>query len=798
MGGLMRDGREAMRSLLRRPGFFATGIAMLTIGIGLNAAMFSVVNRLLIKPLPYPNAGRLVQLSETAPDLETMDLSFPDFDAWRSGNRSFESMAAFDDTRVVLRVDGEPRRVEAALTSASLLHVLGLQPSLGRFFTADEEQPGRDGVVVVSYGLWAQQYGKDPNIIGRSILVNDRSRTVVGVAPEGFRFPEVAMLWVPLALNVASADPENFTYDVVARLKPDVTVAAARAEGETLIRRHAIDRGITRANVGVEVYPLKDADVSPQLRWASVLLLAAVGAVLLVACINLAVLVATRGMSRHSEIAVRVALGATRLRILAHLTAETALLTTVGALGGVAFGAVLVRGINALLPAERPFWMVAEIDISVFAFVLLVAMVATLVVGILPARQTTRVLVDLRGSRGVGRSFARAQSAMVAIQVAMSLALLVGAAVALDGVRRLESRPLGVDANGVLTVAYQIPRWVARDPVSLQAINAQVLSTIQAVPGVDAVGIANEIPVLSGGDEVVFAPPGSTGGSLPVARLYELSPGAFSALRMRLVSGRLTDAITEPAVILSEALAERYWSNDDVLGTGLRHGLPGARSPQLSPDAPQSEVVGVVANVRRPGRPDESPFAIYAVRRQPQLAQAQLIVRTPGEASSVVSAVRARLREAIPDALVDEARPLSDAVRNTLVLQQMFSRGFSVFALLALGMAAVGLWGITAYAVGLRRSELAVRRALGASDTAIVRTLLRGATASVVPGLVLGCVLAWALASAIETNIPGIGTAGGWTSLAAALVFLAIAYGASYLPARRALRIEPTEALRSQ
>ena len=452
----------------------------------------------------------------------------------------------------------------------------------------------------------------------------------------------------------------------------------------------------------------------------------------------------------------------------------------------------------SLLPAERPFWMVAEMDTRVLAFVLLVAIVATLVVGILPAFQTTRVLVDLRGSRGMGRSFARAQSAMVAMQVAMSLALLVGAAVALDGVRRLESRPLGVDTKVVLTVAYQIPRWVTRDPVSLQAIHARVLSMVHAAPGVDAVGIANEVPVLSGGDEVVFAPPGSTGGPLPVARLYQLSPGAFSALRMRLVSGRLPDDIAGPAVILSEALAARYWSSDDVLGTRLRHGLPGSRSPQLAADAPQPEVVGVVANVRRPSRPDESPLAIYAIRRQPQLAQAQLVVRAAGEPSSVTSTVRARLREAIPDALVEEARPLSDAVGDTLILQQMFSRGFSVFALLALGMAAVGLWGITAYAVGLRRSEVAVRRALGASDGAIVRTLLRGAIVSVVPGLVLGSALAWALASAIETNVPGIGTAGAWTSLAAALVFLLIAYGASYLPARRALRIEPMEALRSQ
>jgi predicted permease len=424
MSAWARESRDAMRSLLRRPVFFATAVATLTIGIGLNAAMFSVVNRLLIKPLPYPDADRLVQLSATAPDLETIDLSYPDFHGWRAESRSFESMAAFDDSRFLITSDGEPERIEGAVASASLLQVLRLEPTLGRFFTREEERPGHDAVVVLSHALWRQRYGRRPEVLGRSVVLNGRARTVVGVGPADFRFPEVAMLWVPLAVDPAAADPDDFTYDVVARLKEGVTIAAARAEGETLIRRLAAARGTARANVGAEVYSLKDADVSPQLEWASLLLLAAVGAVLLAACLNLAVLVATRGMARRSEIAVRMALGATRSRIVVHHISETAILTTVGALGGVLLGSWLVSLLNALLPAERPFWMVAKIDGVVLAFVALTATASTLVVGAFPAFQTTRGAFALRGSGEMRRSFVRAQRAMVALQVAMSLALI--------------------------------------------------------------------------------------------------------------------------------------------------------------------------------------------------------------------------------------------------------------------------------------------------------------------------------------------------------------------------------------
>jgi putative ABC transport system permease protein len=398
----------------------------------------------------------------------------------------------------------------------------------------------------------------------------------------------------------------------------------------------------------------------------------------------------------------------------------------------------------------------------------------------------------------MGRSFVSAQRATVAFQVAMSLALLVGASVALDGVRRLESQHLGMDVEGVLTATYQIPRWTVRDDSGRQAINAQVVKAVQSIPGVQVAGLASDLPVISAGEEVVFAPAGWADTPLPVARLYILSPGAFAALRMRVVRGRVPDDSSDSSLVVGETLAARYLSREGAIGGRLRHGVPGSRSPHLDAEAAQREIVGVVADIRRPGRPDESPLAIYVTERHVALERPHIVVRTQGDPTALASILQTRLREVIPDALVEPPHLLDTAVRSTLLLQHLYSRGFSAFALMALGMAAVGLWGITAYTVSLRRSEVAVRRALGASDSLIVRMLVRSAVTSVVPGLTLGSTIAWGLSQVLRSNVPGLGTAGTGASLVAVLAFVIVACGASYLPARRALRIEPTEALRTE
>jgi putative ABC transport system permease protein len=796
VSGWAQDCRAASRSLRRRPAFFAAAVATLAVGIGMNAAMFSVVNRLLLKSLPYRDAGRLVQLSETAPDFETIDLPFRDFAAWRAEAISFESMAAFDDARFVLMEEtAEPTRIEGALASASLFDVLGVTPALGRYFTADEERPGNDAVVVLGHSLWKERYAADPAIIGRAIVLNGRTRVVIGIGPERFRFPEIADLWVPLAVRLETADPENFSYDAIARLRPGVTLKQATAEGAVILQRVAEQKRVQRKHVGVQVYPLRRADVSPAVGLASVLLLLAVGAVLAIACLNLAVLVSARAMSRRHELAVRAALGADRGRLITHLAAETVLVTGLGAIGGVFIGSWLTQLVNASLPAERPFWMVAELDGTVLVFVMCVAVLSTLVVGVLPALQTLRGMATSRGARGPSGAFMRRQRVMVAFQVAMTLALLVGATAMLDAVRLLERQDIGAETEGVATIAFELPRSeVGRSA----AVHAQILESLRALPGVTAAGLASDVPLLAPGDEVLAADAGAAtpATGTTVARTFAVSPGFIEALGLRVVAGQTFSNADEAGVVISQSLARRFWPDGAAVGRYLRHGVPGLRSPVLSADARPLEIIGVVGDVRRPGRADDTRFVIY--RRQSALARARILVRTATEPLVYAAAIRQRVRDGDPAALVGQVGRLSDAVGATLNLQRLYMRGFAAFSALAIGLAAVGMWGIAAFATNLRRGELAVRRAVGALDRAVLTLLLRQSARSVVPGLLMGALLAWGLLLVLRATIPGVALVGFSSPAMAAAGFGLIALGASYLPARRALSIEPSEALRAE
>jgi predicted permease len=821
---LLQDVRYAVRMLRRSPGFTVVAVLTLAIGIGANTAIFSVVQAVILEPLPYAQPNRLVMLLERVHlrtyQNERNDPSPGNFADWRSQNSVFEDIAAIQDRSFNLSGDGEPVRVEGEAVSASLFSLLQVHTVLGRTFSPDEDVPGGPKVVVMGYGLWVSRFGGDPQILRRSILLDGANYRVIGVMDRSFRFPDPAnfhestqgadQLWVPIVLSPADLANHGSHYlqGCLARLKPRATLGQAQAQMDGIAQRLTQEHPDTNLGVGVNVIPLREqlvGNVEAEL-W---ILMGAVGLVLLIVCGNVANLLLVRASARSHELALRIALGARRIRILRQLLTEGVLLALLGGCAGVLFacwGVHALRGIRALQtlgPSGLP--SVGDVGVSrpVLAFGLAISLVAGLVFGIVSASQALRTNVQdsLKGTSRESGSCSRLtpRDVLVVTEMALGVTLAVGAALLLRSFLLLEQTPLGFDPRAVLTLRV-IPRSAQySQPRQRSSFYQQALAKIQAVPGVQSAGAVSFLPLTfyqaSKGFSVEGRPP-LTSGELPMAGYDVVSPGYFETMDIPLVEGRdfsWNDSLqTLPVVIINQAMAETYWPNEDPVGRRIKEGRPEETLPWLT-------IVGVVGN-----------FRDFDVARQPrptiffpiaQFAEGtgllrDWVVRTEGNPLAVASSVREAIWSLDKDMPVSRIQLMEQVRSDSLAQQQFTLLLLGLFASLALVLASIGLYGVTAYATTRRTREIGIRMALGAQPADVLRMVLYHGAAIGFIGLGIGIAAALSATRLMGTLLYGVRATDPLAFGAVVILLSVVLLTACYIPARRATRTDPMVALR--
>jgi predicted permease len=799
---LWQDLRYGVRALRKQSGFTAVVVLTLAIGIGANSTIFSFANGVLLRPLPYAQPERLVLLDETAPKrgVQSLGVSFPNFLDWRAQNQVFEDIAAYSSGSYTLVDGGEPEQVRGARVSGGLFEILDVSPALGRTISREEDRPGSETVVILGHGLWQGRFGADAGIVGRTISLNNRPHTVVGVMPPGFRFPEVADLWVPLALDTQRWTRTDHGLGAIARLKPGVTLEQAGAEMVAIARRIEEQNPVTNEGLSVSVSDMRAGLVSDY-RQALLILLGVVGFVLLIACVNVANLLLARASARQQEVSIRVALGASRWRIFRQLMTESLVLSTAGG----ALGLVLaVWGLKLLLtavPVELPFWMRFDLDGRVLGFTVAVTLLTGIVFGAAPALQASKIDLNKTLKEG-GRSAAggaglrRLRSLLVVGEVALALILLVGAGLMMRSFLRLQRVDVGLDPTNVLTATVPLPQAKYREPERQSAFFQQLVERVGHLPGVRAAGAVSNLPLDGsrwGRSLTVEGRPVLAVGEAPMINHCVVTPGYFSALGIPVLTGRdiaEADGRDAPRVtVVDERLAREYWPGESALGKRVRFGPPESNEPWHT-------VVGVVGDVRHE-RPDAvTRMSVYVPYQQITVRQMTLAVRTANDPAGLAAAVRSQVRELDPAQPLTGVRTMEEVVSRAVWQPRLHTILFGVFAAVALLLAAVGIYGVMSYAVTQRTHEIGIRVALGARNTDVLRLVVGQGMRLVIVGVGLGVVGALGVTRLLESLLFGVSATDPATFAGVAAALSAVALVACYLPARRATRVDPLVALR--
>ena len=805
---VLHDLRYGLRALRKNPGFAAAAVFTLALGIGATTTVFSQLNGMLIRPLPYADHEQLVQLSETAPGISSMDLSYPDFHYWQLHTEVFESMAAFDDARFALALEGRSERVEGAIVSTSVFSTLGVQPILGRAFLPGEGEPDANPVAIVSHGFWLEHLGSSPEAIGTTLNLNGQSHTVVGVAPPNFMFPEYARIWIPIRLDPLTADPTDYDWDAVARLKAGYSLDHALAEASAIARQLARDAPDTKSAIGAVAYPLRDADVGEDTRLAFVVLLASVMFVLLIACVNVANLVLARGTSRRQELAMRSALGASRTRIVVQLLAESALLAFFGGLFGLLLSVWANGAIRLALPDEIPFWINFGIDRVVLTFVLLVSVATTVIFGLLPAMESSgdsrESLIQSQNRGTVSSTHRRRISSILLVsEVALSFVLLVASVLMMKGFLNLRSVSPGFDPNGVAAVGVYTPPWTY-SVEERAALYEQVLREVRAIPGVTYVAAVSELPIAGGENEIVFALDRlvTDNAALPVANGNVITPGYFGTMRIPLLRGRdFTDAdraSSAPTAIVSESLAERYWPGENPVGKPIRLGEMGHRTPSLPEPARWHTVVGVVGDVRHEDLAEQGRMGVYLPFAQENPAAMTVVAKTNSDPLDLAEATRTRVWDVGPGIVILGVGSMDQVLARSIWSPRIFSAMLGSFAFIALALAVVGIYGVVAFTVARRAGEIGVRIAMGARWIDVMRLVLGHTGRTLLLGLGLGLLGALAASRVIASIVYEVESLDPAAYVTASVTLLLAGMLAGYMPARRAINLDPANALRCE
>jgi putative ABC transport system permease protein len=806
---LAQDLRYGARTFLKAPAFSAVAVLTLALGIGANSAIFSFVDGALLKPLPYPNPERILQLWEKPPGGGNNVVSALNFLDWQRQTTVFETMAATTGGSVTLTGLGEPVMLRAGRVSAGYFDVFGVAPFLGRTFAPDEDTPGKEHVVVLSHRLWRTQFGGDTGIVGKAITLNGEPYTVVGVMPARSAFDRAFnQLWRPLAFRESERTRNFHWLAVVARLKPDITIERARGELDTIGARIATDFPDSNKGWGVSTVRFMDAVVGQQLQRSLYVLLAAVGMLLLIGCANVANLVLARGTAREREVAVRAALGAGRARLVRQFLTENVLLASVGGVLGIGVGYGLMVWLKYMLP---PFFLPAainvEMDVRVLGFALALAMTTGVVFGLAPALSATKP--DLAGAmkeggRGAAGDSARRRlrSTLVVIEVALAFILLTGGGLLVRSFFRMMNVELGFDATNVLTMGLPIATDRFEDPAELSAYVRQMVDRIAAVPGVmgaastDALplqGFSHGMPFLIAGRDQVDRANRQACGFKMVDANY------FRVLGIQVVKGRgLTDRDVKgspPVAVINQAMVRRFFGDQDPIGQHLliQDIVPG--KPQLGPEIPW-EVVGVITDERTGSLDGTVRPGVYVRIEQSPSPYMNVVVRSAVEPATLSRAIPQAVHEVDRNQVVTDIRTLDEIKSESAASTRLRTTLLAVFAALALLLSAIGIYGVISYTVAQRTHEIGVRAALGAPAAALVRMVIVSGMTLALVGLAVGLGGALGLTRLLGSLLFGIGARDPLTLAGSAAILAAVALLACYVPARRAASMDPLVALR--
>jgi putative ABC transport system permease protein len=805
----MTDFRYAIRQLIKSPSFSATAVFALALGIGATTAMFAVIYAFLLRPLPYAAPDKLVMLqsrgTRTGNDLGVNYLDFVD---WKKQNRSFSDLAFFN-----LRWNGNlessggmTETLKTTFTTANLFSLLGVQPIVGRDLTRADDEPKAPKVMLISERLWKKTFGGDPGVIGRDIRLDGTPRTVVGVMPAGFRFPSQTDIWVPMASVFGMNDNRSWRADqAIARLKPDATAQNAQTEMSLIAEQLARQYPDTNKEIGAAVVPLRDHVVG-NVRFSLLLLLASCGGVLLIACANVSQLLLARATTRDRELSVRAALGATRWRLARQVLTESALIAVIGSVVGGLLAVWLVDFVAAAIPVELPFWIRIDLNPSVLTFAILVSCITALIAGSLPAWQSARVAISqsLKTTSGnVAGAGVRWREILTAAQVAVSIILLVGASLVLRSLLKLREVNPGFDPRHVVMMEIN-PTYSGDEPAQTRVDRySRLLQRLSEMPGVEAVGANNSPPFVAqrpwNRSQLAAEGQPVTAQSLnPVANFQTVSADYFRTLRIPLLRGRFFNdgdkLDATPACIISERLAAALWPNEDPVGRRLRLGGPG-----ISPEAQDwMTVVGVVGDVRHQALEREAGPDLYKPSLQLAWKQMHFVLRARGNPLALVPAIRREIAATAPNVGAFNFVSLEEEVGNSLWQSRLRGWLLGFFSVVALALAATGLYGAVAYGVAQRTREIGIRMALGATRSAVLRLVLGQGMRAVGFGLLAGIGGAMILSQALNAFLFGINRNDLTSYGVASLLLAATAMIAAFIPARRASRVEPMEALRTE
>jgi putative ABC transport system permease protein len=802
MGTLVQDARYALRTLLARPAFSAVAVLTLAIGIGANATIFSVTNELLLRPLPFPEPDRLVTVWSVR-EGDRAGVSYPDLMDYRSESRVFAGIALLAGQTVNFTGGDTPDRLRGAFVTGNVFDVIGVKAAVGRTFTDSEAELGRAvPVAVVSHELWQSRFGSDPRLVGRALLLNGRPFEVIGILPAGFKSPfDQPDVWLPGPFHTSKGAFERGARGVPAlgRLKPGATVLAARAELAVIAERLQREYPESNAGWGVDVEPLQRT-LTGDVRVALLTLFAVVGVVLLIACANVANLLLVRAAARRREMSLRAALGAGRGRLVRQLLTESIVLAGAGAALGVLFAHAGLRALLAAVPTSFIVFRKITVDGDVLLFSLVVAVASGVLFGLAPALHASRAnLHEAFAARGTpaAASFGRfsLRNLFVVAQVALSIVLLIAAGLLTRSLLWVQRIDPGFDPRGVLTMEFRLPATKYADEAQAGAFMERAIAEIRRAPGVQSAALVRAAPFSYNGASSGYIVAGrepAPGVEPPSTQLNAVTPGYFATMRLPLRAGRDfsgADRADAPAVVIvNEALARREWPGASALGKQIRSADGG----------PWLTVVGVVANAKHYSLGDETTAQAYVPYSQLPGIFASVVARTAGDPMALAPAVRAAIWAVDRDQPVWKIRTLENMIRTSLG-QQRFTAGLVAgFAAVALLLAGVGIYGVLSYAVAQRTQEVGVRLALGAQPGEVLRLVVREGLALTGVAIVIGLAGALAAARLLASQLQGVSTADPLTFGAVPAILALVALVATYMPARRASRLDPAEALRSE
>jgi putative ABC transport system permease protein len=807
---LWQDLRYGARMLWKKPGFTLIAALTLSLGIGANTAIFSVVNALLLRPLPYAQPERLALLSEKSREGGRLDASHPNYADWRMRAQSFEGMSVAWPRTFTLTAGDKAARTPGYTVNWNFFQLLGVRPQLGRFFTEPDDRYGAARTVIVSHGFWQGRLGADANVIGKTVRIANETYTVIGVLPPGFEYFAAADVYTPLGLDLAPDSPfadrgaSTFNFYAVARLKPGVTLQQANSEMEALGR--SLAREYPRINEGksAQAEALQDV-MSESVRRSLWVLLGAVGFILLIACINVANLMLAHAAERQKELAVRLALGAGRWRVIRQLLNESLLIASLGGAGGLLIGSWMLGGLLALSPANIPQLSRVGLDNTVLLFTLGIAALTSLLSGLLPALQASRTDIQTTlkdgGRLTAGAPRARMRNALLIAEVSLSLVLGAGAGLLVRSMYNLLSVDPGFNMDNLLTMRLSLEDR-KYNPQTMRVFYDECLARVSAVPGAQSAALAHSLPIRGanwGGSFVAADKPVPSRADLPESDRLRVSPNYFETMGIRLLRGRLFTAAdapdSAPVVVINETLARRIWPNEDPIGKRVKFGFP---EDQDEESKPWREVIGVVNDVKMNGVDQSTSMQTYAPFSQMPWASVGLVVRAERNPAALASAVEQAIRTVDKDLPVFSISTMDQLLGNSLAQRRLTLVLLASFAALALSLAAVGMYGVISYSVRQRTHELGLRMALGAQARDALTLILKQGVKLTLIGIGIGLAAAYALTRWLESLLFGVRPADPLTFTVIAVVLMLVALLACWIPARRATKVDPIVALKTE